>query len=260
MSKLNQLERRLAPLAIANLTLYVVIAQTFVLLTALLGLVDPKYLTLVPTLVKHGQWWRVFSFAAIPPGFGLLVAFALYLFYLFGNALEQHLGVVRYNLFLFTGYVLTVGLAFVTPNAMATNVFLGGAVFVAYAFLNPDFTLNLFLILPVKIKWLALLAWLGYGYTLVMGDLAARLGVLAGVGNFLLFFGADVLRVIKTGQRSRQYRAKRATDRREVEETPMHTCTVCQRTSNSDPHLGFRYRTEGDNEVCYCEDHLPARE
>jgi len=261
MSLLNKLERRLQPVAIANITLYIVIAQTFVFLTSQLRLIDPRYLWFVPSWFLQGDFWRIVTFIAIPPSsHWLFMAFALYLFYLYGSALEQYMGVVRYNLFLFSGYALTVGLAFVTPNTLVTNLFLAGAVFLAYAFLNPDFTLMLFFILPVKIKWLALIAWVGYAYTFAVGDLAAKLSVVGGVGNFFLFFGIDVVRVIRTGQRSQRYRARRAAEKREMAETPMHTCSVCGRTSNSDPELDFRYRTEGEQEICYCGDHLPSRE
>ncbi len=249
----------IAPITVPNITLYLVIAQTFVLLTAILGKLEPGMLMFVPSLFLQGDWWRIFTFVAIPPGFGMLVAFALYLFYLYGNALEQHLGVVRYNLFLFTGYALTVALAFVFPNAVATNLFLGGAVFLAFAFLNPDFTLHLFFILPVKIKWLALITWVWYGYTFVTGGMSARLGVLAATGNFLLFFGRELLQRIRTGRRAVSQQVKRTKRKAELA-GPMHKCSVCGRDSESSRDLDFRYRTEGNKEVCYCGDHLPPRE
>ena len=256
---MNKIERLVAPLTVSNLTLYLVIAQTFVLLTGVLGRIDVNKLIFVPSWFLQGDWWRIFTFVAIPPGFGMLVAFALYLFYIYGNALEKHLGVVRYNLFLFTGYALTVGLAFVSPNAMATNLFLGGAVFLAFAFLNPDFTLHLFFILPVKIKWLALIMWVGYGFTLVTGGASERLGVLAATGNFLLFFGGDILVRIRTGRRAVREQVKRAKLKEELS-GPMHKCSVCGRDSDGSLDLDFRYRTEGEEEVCYCGDHLPPRE
>lgn len=258
-SWLNKLERRLEPFAISNITMYIVIAQTFVLLTTLLGAIDPNRLIMVPALVQAGEVWRLFTFIAIPPGFGIFAAFALYLFYLYGNALEQYFGVVRYNLFLLVGYVLTVAIAFVSPTAMATNLFLGGAVFLAFAFLNPDFTLHLFFILPVKIKWLALITWVFYGFTFVSGGATEKLGVLAATGNFILFFGRDIIDRIKTGRRRVQQRATREREREEMSK-PMHTCSVCGRDSNSDTDIGFRYRTEGDTEVCYCEEHLPPKQ
>ncbi len=258
-SWLNKLERRFEPFAISNITLYIVIAQTFVLLTALMQAIDVNQLVLVPALVQAGQIWRLLTFVAIPPGFGIFAAFALYLFYLYGNALEQYFGVVRYNLFLLVGYLLTVGIAFVSPTSMATNLFLGGAVFLAFAFLNPDFTLHLFFILPVKIKWLALITWVFYGFTFVTGGPTEKLGVLAATGNFLLFFGKDIIQRIKTGRRRVEQRAKRQREREDMA-GPMHTCSVCGRDSNADTDLGFRYRTEGDQEVCYCEDHLPPKQ
>mgnify|MGYP003674076345 CR=1 FL=1 len=260
MSKwLNKFERLIAPITVPNITLYLVIVQTFVLLAVVLNRLDPRMLVFVPTLFLQGDWWRIFSFVAIPPGFGMLVAFALYLFYLYGNALEQFLGVVRYNLFLFSGYALTVGLAFLSPHMMATNVFLGGAVFLAFAFLNPDFTLHLFFILPVKIKWLALIMWVGFGYTFVVGGASERLGVLAATGNFFLFFGGDLITRLRTGRRAVREQVKRKKLKEEMS-GPMHRCSVCKRDSDSNHELDFRYRTEGDKEVCYCSDHLPPRE
>jgi len=258
-SWLNKLERRLEPLAIPNITLYIVIAQVFVLLAVLLGQIQLSQLHLWPVLVTQGEVWRLFTFVAVPPSTGMLVAFALYLFYLYGNALEDYFGVVRYNLFLLVGYLLTVGLAFISPYAAATNLFLGGAVFLAFAFLNPDFTLNLFFILPVKIKWIALITWVFYGFTFIVGGATERLGVLAATGNFLIFFGKDVIQRVRTGRHRVKQQAKREKLRQELS-GPMHKCSICERDSDASPELDFRYRTEGENEVCYCDEHLPPKQ
>ncbi|GAB5559773.1 MAG: hypothetical protein SynsKO_14200 [Synoicihabitans sp.] len=260
---MNKLERWFAPIAINNITLYIVIAQVFVLLSVLMGQIDMRQLYLLPGLVLQGEVWRLFTFVAIPPPFDgslgpVFVAFALYLFYLYGGALEQFLGVVRYNLFLFVGYVLTVGIAFLSPGTLATNLFLGGAVFLAFAFINPDFTLHLFFILPVKIKWLALITWVFYGFTFIVGGTAERLGVLAATGNFFLFFGHDIVQRIRTGRHRVKSQAKREKLRQELS-GPMHKCSVCERDSDANPELDFRYRTEGDDEVCYCDEHLPPK-
>ena len=75
--------------------------------------------------------------------------------------------------------IATVGLAFILPGAPATNVFLQGSVFLAFAYLYPDFEMYLFFILPVKIKWLALVTWIGYGVVMIFGSWEARLMVLA---------------------------------------------------------------------------------
>ena len=78
--------------------------------------------------------------------------FAWYLFYLMGNALEGHWGAFRYNLFLLIGYLVTVAVAFLYPYAAATNIFIGGSVFLAFAYLYPDFQLYIFFIIPVRLN------------------------------------------------------------------------------------------------------------
>ncbi len=80
--------------------------------------------------------------------------FFWYLFYLMGTALERSWGTFRYNVFLLIGYVDTVGVAFIVPDVPANNAFLQGSVFLAFAYLFPDFVMYIFFILPVKIKWL----------------------------------------------------------------------------------------------------------
>ncbi len=256
MSLLHRLERRLQPYAITNLTLFLVIGQVFVLLTSMLQLIDPELLLLVPAYVTAGEWWRLFTFVFIPPASGyLFIAFALYLLYLYGTALENYWGAFRYNLFLLTGWALTVGLAFFTPASVATNVFVGGSVFLAFAWLHPNFELLLFFVLPVKIKWLALLAWAGYAFQFISGGPSAKLAVAAAVGNFFLFFGADLIRALRqTGRRGNA-----ASLRRDADSAPSdarHTCVVCNRTDLTNPELDFRYSAD---DRCYCTDHLPTR-
>ncbi len=253
------MERRLEPFAIANITLYLVITQVFVLFAVMMGRFEMEQVHLWPALVIQGEFWRLFTFVAVPPSTGILVAFALYLFYLYGNALEQYFGVVRYNLFLLVGYLLTVGLAFLSPYAPATNLFLGGAVFLAFAFLNPDFTLHLFFILLLKIKWLAHITWVFYGFTFLTGGPTERLGVLAATGNFIIFFGKEIVQRARTGRHRVKAQAQREKLRQELS-GPMHKCSVCERDSDLNHELDFRYRTEGDEEVCYCEEHLPPKQ
>src|SRR5450759_1644045 len=173
---LDQLERRFGRFAPTNVTLYLIIGQVFVCLSALLGLLDLNYFVLRPVLVTHGEPWRLITFLFYPPpvNFGsmfslALLPFAWWIFYLMGNALEHTWGAFRYNLFLFVGCALTIGAAFLSPLSAVTNAFIAGSVFLAFAWLNPDFELALFLILPIKIKWLAVLTGLFYAYGLATG-------------------------------------------------------------------------------------------
>ena len=257
MSLLDKLERSLGRYAIPNLALYIVIGQAFVLLAGLLKLLDLGYFFLVPTLVIHGEWWRLITFVfylALPTGtFGpIFTAFALYMFYMMSGALEGYWGAFRYNLFLLIGYALTVGAAFVTPGSPVTNLFLGASVFLAFAYLNPDFEFILFFILPVKVKWLALLAWVGYGVTFFLGAWPARLQILASVGNFLVFFAGDILSGLRHGQR---VMARRALEFAEAGE-PRHRCHDCGKTDRTNPELDFRYCSKCAGDQCYCPEHM----
>ena len=257
MSLLDKLERSLGRYAIPHLAIFIVIGQVFVLLGAMFNLLELDYFYLVPTLVKHGQWWRLitFIFFLAPPSgtFGpIFVAFALYMFYMMSNALESHWGAFRYNLFLLIGYALTVGAAFVTPASHVTNLFLGASVFLAFAYLYPDFEFIIFFILPVKVKWLALLAWAGYGVSFFLGAWPARLQILASVGNFLAFFAGDIFRSMRHGQRTVTRKAREIVTSGE----PRHRCHVCSKTDVTNPELDFRYCSKCAGDQCYCPEHM----
>jgi hypothetical protein len=168
-----------------------------------------------------------------------------------GTALEGHWGAFRYNVFLLVGYLVTVAVSCITPFYPATNLFIGGSVFLAFAFLYPDFTLYIFFIIPVKIKWLALLTWIGYAYEILVGSWSTRLLVLASISNFLLFFGKDILWRIKTGNRSMVAQARQFTGKKK----PFHRCTVCGITDLSHPQMEFRYCSDCGG-LGYCKDHI----
>lgn len=260
MSWFNKLERRLEPFALPNITLYLVIGQAFVYLTSMFQLLDQRMLWLVPTLVLHGQPWRLLTFVFVPePTHWAFVAFMLYFFFFIGSAMEAAWGTVRYNLFLLVGYVLTVAAAFVTPNLVATNLFVGLAVFLAFAYLNPDYEILVFFILPVKMKWLALLDCLYLAYTFALGDFGTRLAVIAGVGNFLVFFARDLWLDFRSGRRRMKAGARRAAAER-TEREPRHRCYVCGKTDLSHPDLDFRYCSKCAGDQCYCPEHIRNHE
>jgi len=254
MGLLNRLERILGRFAIPNISLYLVMGQVVFWAVAFLGFFDLERIALLPVAVKEGEAWRLFSYLLLPPNaHPVFIAFAWYMFYMMGSSLEGQWGVFRYNLFLLLGWALTLGVAFLFPTSYATNLFLAGSVFLAFAFLNPDFELLIFFILPVKIKWLALLQWIFYGYALAVGTWPIRLSVLASVGNFLIFFSGEIVQRIKGGRRRMEYQAKQAAARDSDE--PRHKCVVCGKTDRTHPNEDFRY---GDDDRCYCSAHRAA--
>lgn len=258
MSFLDRLERLLGRVAIPHLALYLVAGQAGVLLLTLVNRLDPSLLVFVPALAAAGQWWRAVAFLLLPTPFPgsllgyVFTVFGWWLFYFMGTALEHYWGVFRFNLYLLIGYALTVGLAFVTPEAPVPNLFLAGSVFLAFALLNPNFELAIFFFFPIRIKWLAALTWLGYGWTVATGGAAARLQVLAATGSFFLFFGRTIWSA--AGARTRQIRAEAPPARAAGQ--PRHRCRVCGRTDLSNPELDFRYCSKCAGEECYCPEHI----
>lgn len=257
MSLLSKLERSIGRFAIPNLSLYLVFGQVTVYLAVLLGHKDTSAFLFIPRLALMGQWWRILSFLLMPPPMSVIfICFAWWIFYMMGSALEAYWGTFRFNLFIFLGAALTVGLSFLQPEIAVNNAFLAGSVFLAFAYLNPDFELLLFFILPLRIKWLALLTWLVYGFEFLAGGWATRLQVIAATGNFFLFFWGDLLR----GARSHQRAVARAADRAAAAVEVRHRCRICGKTDKTNPELDFRYCSKCAGEECYCPEHIRNHE
>ncbi len=209
---------------------------------------------LVPKEVIAGEVFRLLTFLITPPSDSPLWAFFFwYLFYVMGTALERYWGRFQYNLFLLIGYFATVAVAFLTPEWPASNWFLQGTVFLAFAWLNPNFVLNIMFIFPVRIKWFALLTWIGLGVTFLFSPWPVRLSVAASVLNFLIFFGSDIRYRITSGQRQMLSQAKRFSER---PPEYLHKCGTCGITDVSDPHEDFRYCSKCSSDVAYCSQHL----
>ena len=256
MSLLDRLERIFGRFAVPNLSLYIVIGQVFVLFSGMLHLISLEKLVLVPALVADGQWWRVltFIFFVLPPGGALgylFLAFQWYLFYLMGSALENYWGVFRFNVFLFIGIALTIGLSFITPEVPVPNTYVLMSVFLAFAYLNPDFEL-LLIIIPVKVKWLALLTCVFWAVNCIVGPWSLRFQIAAPTIACLLFFGSSMIRGVKNGRRVAAHRAERARER----EQPRHVCHVCGKTDITNPELDFRYCSKCAGDQCYCPEHI----
>lgn len=253
MRLLDRLQRRYGRYAVPNLTLVIVMGQTLAYIVMQTERDLVQRMLFIPKLVMEGEYWRIGSFIFVPPVTNIFFFFiAMMVFHMMGSALEHSWGTFKYNMFLLVGYIATVAVAFIYPDQIATNAFIGTAVFLAFAWLYPDYVFYLFFILPVKVKWLALLTWIGLIYALIVGDMSTRLFVLSGIANFLLFFGEDIyLRVRNRGRRMQQ-KARAASEAAK----PRHECAVCGATDKTDPTLEFRYCSKCEGAPCYCENHI----
>src|SRR5487761_1803766 len=227
MSMLDKLERRFGRLAIPNLTLLLTCAQAIGF-----GLIWSKTTTwdnmaLLMTEVADGQVWRLGTFLFLPATMSRGIA-----------------------------YVATLLGACLSPDEPATNVYLGGSVFLAFAYLYPNFEILVFFILPVKIKYLALLEWIVYFLSFTFGDWMAKAMVLAAVSNFLLFFGKDIFGKVVGGRR----RMARSARNLVKPDKPFHNCAICGANERTHPKMDFRYCTKCAGSYEYCADHLRTHE
>jgi hypothetical protein len=114
----------------------------------------------------------------------------------------------------------------------------------------------IFFVLPVKIRWLALIQWIIYTMSFLSGDWMDRGMIVASVLNYFLFFGTDIWRSMKQGHRRMQHQAKALKSPARL----VHKCAVCGVTSEDAPRLQFRYCSKCEDDSCYCPDHLQDHE
>lgn len=182
------LERKFGKWGIPHLPLIIVLGHAAVYL---LSLGQPDLINLLTFSagdIFAGQVWRLFTYLFIPPAtHPFFIIFWLYLIYSYASGLEHEWGEFRFSLFYAIGAVC-VSFAGLILGGNVTNVPLNTSLFLAFAAIYPDFELMLFFFLPVKVKYLAWLAWLGIVYSLIAGAAGTRIAVSASLINYMLFF------------------------------------------------------------------------
>ncbi len=254
---LNRLERSLGRYAMPHLTTVLIMGQVLFFLMGAgggaAGILDLMLLD-AGKVIAQGEVWRLVTFLFIPPNaHPLFLLFAWYLFYLMGRALENQWGTFRFNLFIVIGWIGTAAIAFLPPQLPVSNAYLMGSVFLAFAYLFPDFQIMLFFILPVKIKWLALVTWVTYFLSFVFAEQwTERFTILASTANFLVFFGRDLLGRMHNANRRMNFQVAVIKE----EQKPRHVCRCCGVNNLSNPDMDFRYCTQCKPAQCYCPKHL----
>ncbi len=248
MKPLAALERRLGRFAIPNVTWVIVLGMAA---TYLLSLSKPEFagaLAFDATRVRAGEWWRLVTFVFSPPQSGpLWVMFSLYFTLLIGNMLEHYIGAFLYNLYWLVGIAgtITAGMLLRTP---IDNSWLLLSGFLAFATVNPNYTFTLFFILPVAVKWLAMIDAAYLAYTAFSGGWGVRGAILAAFANYFIFFGNTLRNTLRDGARSITPKPVQKTWRKPASVPPGPTmgarsCAIC----------GAAEKDGADIRVCACE-------
>ncbi len=255
MSRLNKLERKYGKYSIEGLMKYIVIINFAVYLLQMINPTIRNSLALIPQLVFQGEVWRIITFVFIPPNQSIIfIFFALYFYYMIGTGLEQAWGSFKFNIYYLVGVLATVVFSLVTGVPVGEATYLNLSLFLAFAYLYPNFEVLLFFILPVKMKYLAYLDAFLLTYEFVFGNLSTKLMVLAAIINFLLFFGKDMINYTKNRKHVQTNRKKfKVID---INDYVRHKCTVCGITEKDNPDMEFRYCSKCNGHHEYCMKHL----
>lgn len=278
MNWLDKLERKLGRFAIPNLTVYLLIGYVIgfgvmYLMPEMVG-----YLTLEPALILRGQVWRLISWGLIPPTTNLIsLVFLVLLYYSLGTSLERTWGSFRYNVYIFSGLLFTVLAVFglyafyyfrygvevplSVIGLIGTN-YITMSIFLAFAAIYPNMEVMLYFILPIKMKWMALVYVVLAGYDFLNGGIGIRVAIGASLLNFVIFF-LSTRNFKRFGPREQARKAKfKKQSRPHMTYTngAHHRCAVCGRTELDDPCLEFRFCSKCNGNYEYCQDHLFTHE
>ncbi|MEI1277984.1 hypothetical protein V6Z05_06635 [Leptospira venezuelensis] len=226
-------------------------------------LIDPKIGLLTPNMLDGGKWWNagLFVFHLLSPAeiltgtVGPWIFLVIYTYFVFsiGKALEEEIGSLKFNLFLFSLiFFITIGgaLSLYYPLFVDTRT-IGYCLLLALAIRTPDKELS---IIPIRMKWvgIGLFVYLILERTeevRAFNSILPWAGLLFGFSNLLLFFGKDILGSKIRERKTSTWKAKQSEIR------TIHKCYVCGATEATDPQLEFRYCVNCEDKE-YCEKHL----
>ncbi len=231
-----------------------------------------------PSRILHGEVWRLVTWVFYPAAGGstlassiFFTAIMLYFYYFIGSTLEREWGMAKFNVYYILGVLLHVVFAFIVWAVSGTTVFLTSgflnlSMFFAFAVLYPDQRVLLFFVIPIKIKWLALL---NAGFflfsiisSLINADYYAVIVPVAALLNFLIFCGEDLMRYLRP-YRARSSpsainfrKAARKVKQEQAAKPYRHKCSVCGRTDTDHPELEFRYCSRCEGYHAFCNEHI----
>lgn len=263
-SKIEEFCRKHPGFGIPNLMRYIVIANVVFWIMGAINPVLMNYMLFNPALILRGQIWRLISFVFIPPSTGVLAFIAFYFYYWIGSTLEQQWGTGQFTIYFFTGVILTILYGFLiyfitgrSVSLSSTYIFL--SMFFSFAALFPDMQVLFMFIIPVKMKYLALVDAGFFLLSVITTPFPENLLPVVAVLNFLIFCGGELKNLLPRRQSKSTINFKRESARIRREESQKlytHKCAVCGRTDADYPNLEFRYCSRCVGYHCFCADHI----
>jgi Rhomboid family len=239
---LARLERRIGSYAVPNLIRYIVGGMAIIWVLSLSRPEVVERLMLDMAAVRRGQVWRLLTFLFIPPRSSpIWVIVNLYFTWWVGTALEQHWGTFKFNAYYFIGVLCTILAALATGPA--SNMWLDSSLFLAFATTFPNVSILLFFVVPVRVKWLGLVAALGIVAAFVLGDWSVRASIAAALVAYVIFFWEHWVGLWKGRSLVGRQKARREEIRSTAPVLGQRVCAMC----------GAREVEGADIRVCSCD-------
>jgi len=201
---LKKLQRKIGWFSLPNLALYIIVLQIFGFLTLQLRQDAIFNLFLIPELVLQGEFWRLFTFMAVPLSSGFWMIFVILFLYFVINTLEKEWGEFYTTFYLFISVALTIAFSFLFHMPITSFSFIESTLFLAVATMFPEYEI-LMLFFPVKMKWMGFLTAAYIGYVFLTGEFLDKVYLILVFTNYFIFFGPAFIHKIKQTYRRKKF-------------------------------------------------------
>lgn len=248
---------------IPNLAMYIAIGQAIVGVLDLFfgGRLSGAMLFYSPYILQ-GQVWRLVTFVLVPTDSNpFYLILGCYVVYWTGQMLEREWGSAKFTLYYLSGVVLSIlgGMVLGTIDIYYIHL----SFFLVIATLYSEMQVLFMFVVPIKMKWLALLDVALILLNGVRFGPVVLLWTLPSFLNYFIFtwsFWSMKLGFVRRRADPQVINFKRA--RRQAEKKAretggyLHKCAVCGLTDQDDPDMEFRYCSKCDGYYCYCANHI----
>lgn len=248
---------------IPNLAMYIAIGQAIVGVLDLFfgGRLSGAMLFYSPYILR-GQVWRLVTFVLVPTDSNpFYLILGCYVVYWTGQMLEREWGSAKFTLYYLSGVVLSIlgGMILGTIDIYYIHL----SFFLVIATLYSEMQVLFMFVVPIKMKWLALLDVALILLNGVRFGPVVLLWTLPSFLNYFIFtwsFWSMKLGFVRRRADPQVINFKKA--RRQAEKKAretggyLHKCAVCGLTDQDDPDMEFRYCSKCDGYYCYCANHI----
>ena len=152
---------------------------------------------------------------------------------------------------------LAAQISYSIASGFSTN-YINMSIFLAFAVMYPDMQVMLYFIIPIKMKWMAIVYAVLTLYEFVVSGWAGRVAIFMSLLNFIIFFFStrNFKRYSPHEIHRRQQFKAQMREPRPGSGITKHKCAICGRTELDDPNLEFRFCSKCDGNYEYCQEHL----